>query len=134
VTVQVLACSVVTHRGPRIGVAGSDLDVSQIHASIETGREQCSDHAEYLSRSGVPGGYSRVDNYGYESARPCSSPGQERLSAATAMRAGHVRVTVARRRAAWVTGELAAGGTSVPVARDASGATGAADCQVRRVT
>jgi hypothetical protein len=59
----------------------------------------------------------RVDNYGYESARPCSSPGQERLSAATAMRAGHVRVTVARRRAAWVTGELAAGGTSVPVAR-----------------
>ena len=33
--VKVLACSVVTHRGPRVSVAGSDLDVSQIHASIE---------------------------------------------------------------------------------------------------
>jgi len=35
-----------------------------------TGREQCSDHAEYLSRSGAPGGYSRVGDYGYGSPRP----------------------------------------------------------------
>src|SRR5450631_895305 len=35
VAVKVLACSVVTHRGPRVSGAGSDLDVSQIHAGIE---------------------------------------------------------------------------------------------------
>jgi len=34
-----------------------------------TGREQCSDNAEYLSRSGAPGGYSRVGDYGYGSPR-----------------------------------------------------------------
>ncbi len=34
VAVKVLAGPVGTHRGPRIGVAGSDLDVPQIQASI----------------------------------------------------------------------------------------------------
>ncbi len=33
--VKVVAGSVVTHRRPRVGVAGGDLDVSQVHASIK---------------------------------------------------------------------------------------------------
>jgi len=44
--------------------------VSLRAASVQTGREQCSDHAEYLSRSGAPGGYLRVGDYGYGSPRP----------------------------------------------------------------
>ncbi len=35
-----------------------DLDVAQVDSGVETGREQCSNHAEYLCRSGHPGGYS----------------------------------------------------------------------------
>ena len=40
VAVKVLAGSVVTHRGPWIGVAGSDLDVSQIDAGVEHGGDE----------------------------------------------------------------------------------------------
>jgi hypothetical protein len=39
VAVQVLAGSVVAHGGTRVGVTGGDLDVPQIHAGIETGRD-----------------------------------------------------------------------------------------------
>jgi hypothetical protein len=35
--VQVLACPVVPHRGARVGVAGGNLVVSQVDASVETG-------------------------------------------------------------------------------------------------
>ena len=115
--VQVLAGPVVPHRRSGISVAGGDLHVAQISASIETGREQCSNHAEYLSRSRAPGGYSRVGDYGWIS--PTAEQGQvrslHRPAAATGAR--HVRGVAARRRAAWLTGELAAAGTCVSGAR-----------------
>jgi hypothetical protein len=100
-------------------VAGDDLDVPEIDAGIETGREQCSNHAEYLSRSGAPGGYSRVGDYGYGSPRPGAGSGQEPPPATGCTRVGHVRGMAARRRAAWPTGELAAAGTSVAGRGDA---------------
>jgi hypothetical protein len=34
--VEVLAGSVVAHRGPRVGVAGGDLDVAQVDSGVET--------------------------------------------------------------------------------------------------
>src|SRR5258706_2305991 len=37
VAVEVLAGSVVTHRGARVGVAGSDLDIAKVHARVEHG-------------------------------------------------------------------------------------------------
>jgi hypothetical protein len=40
VAVEILACPVVAHRGARIGVAGGDLDVSQVHASVEHGGDE----------------------------------------------------------------------------------------------
>src|ERR1039457_4698439 len=39
VAVQVLAGPVVAHRGPGVGVAGGDLDIAQVNASVQTGRE-----------------------------------------------------------------------------------------------
>ena len=47
--VQVGACPVVTHRGARVGVTGGDLDVPEVHAGIETGRERFTNRVEYLS-------------------------------------------------------------------------------------
>ncbi len=38
--VEILAGSVVTHRGPGVGVPGSDLHVAQVHACIEHGRDR----------------------------------------------------------------------------------------------
>jgi len=49
VAVQVSAGAVVAHRGARVGVAGSDLDVPEVDAGIETGRERFTNPAEYLS-------------------------------------------------------------------------------------
>src|ERR1019366_815608 len=40
VAVEVLAGPVVTHRGARVGVAGGDLDIPQVHAGIEHGRNE----------------------------------------------------------------------------------------------
>ncbi len=39
VAVQVLAGSVIPHRRTRVGVTGSDLDVAQVGASVEHGRD-----------------------------------------------------------------------------------------------
>jgi hypothetical protein len=46
--VQVLAV-LIPHRRARVGVTGSDLHVAQVSASVETGREQCLNHAECVS-------------------------------------------------------------------------------------
>jgi hypothetical protein len=40
VTVKVLAGPVGTHRGARIGVAGGDLDIPQVHACVRHGRDE----------------------------------------------------------------------------------------------
>jgi hypothetical protein len=40
VAVQVLAGPVVPHSGVRVGVAGSDLDVPEVDASVEHGRDE----------------------------------------------------------------------------------------------
>jgi hypothetical protein len=40
---------VVAHCGARVGVAGGDLDVPEVHAGVETGRERFTNPAEYLS-------------------------------------------------------------------------------------
>ena len=47
--VEIGTSPVVTHRGARIGVAGGDLDVPEVYAGIETGRERFTNPAEYLS-------------------------------------------------------------------------------------
>jgi hypothetical protein len=47
VAVEILAGTVVTHRGARFSVAGGNLDIAQVHPGVETGREQCSNPAEY---------------------------------------------------------------------------------------
>src|SRR5215472_10519386 len=39
VAVKVLAGPVVAHRGARIGVPGRDLDVAELHARVEDGRD-----------------------------------------------------------------------------------------------
>jgi hypothetical protein len=39
VAVEVLAGPVITHRGTRVGVAGGDLDVPEVDASVEHGRD-----------------------------------------------------------------------------------------------
>jgi hypothetical protein len=41
VAVEVLACPVIPHRGTRVGVAGGDLDVAQVHPRVEHGRDKC---------------------------------------------------------------------------------------------
>jgi hypothetical protein len=38
--VQVLAGPVIPHRGARVGVAGGDLYVAQVSASVEHGRDE----------------------------------------------------------------------------------------------
>src|SRR5262249_51121697 len=40
VAVKVLAGPVVAHRGARIGVPGRDLDVAELHACVEHGRDE----------------------------------------------------------------------------------------------
>src|SRR6266487_1349253 len=40
VAVQVLAGPVIPHRGTRVGVAGGDLDVAQVHPRVEHGRDE----------------------------------------------------------------------------------------------
>jgi len=46
VPVEILAGSVVAHRGTWIGVPGGDLDVPEVHASIQTGSERFTNHVE----------------------------------------------------------------------------------------
>ena len=38
--VEILTGTVITHRGTRIGVAGGNLDVTQVHARVEHGRDE----------------------------------------------------------------------------------------------
>jgi hypothetical protein len=40
VTVQVLAGSVIPHRGARVGMTSRDLDVAQVDARVEHGRDE----------------------------------------------------------------------------------------------
>lgn len=40
VTVQVLASPVIPHGGPRVCMAGSDLNVAQVDPSVEHGRDE----------------------------------------------------------------------------------------------
>src|SRR5580692_1684079 len=41
VAVEVLAGSVIPHRGARIGVPGGDLDITQVDSRVEHGRDEC---------------------------------------------------------------------------------------------
>ena len=38
--VEIVAGPVVTHRGAWIGMAGSDLDIPEVHARVEHGRDE----------------------------------------------------------------------------------------------
>src|SRR6266516_2097431 len=40
VAVEAVAGPVIPHRGPRVGVTGSDLHVTQVSASVEHGRDK----------------------------------------------------------------------------------------------
>jgi hypothetical protein len=90
------------------------LSAFQSILASRTGRERITNHAEYLSRSGAPGGYSRG---WWLPVRICPAVSQVQARSvcrsAAAMRGGSVRGAPARRRAAWLTGELAAARTSV---------------------
>jgi hypothetical protein len=90
--VQAAAGPVIPHGGSRICTRGGFLDVAQ-RDPIVTGREQCSDHAEYLSLGGRLEATPGVAITGTSLPGRAVGPGQERPSAATAMRAGHVRGT-----------------------------------------
>jgi hypothetical protein len=96
------------------GVSHELGDQDEVVAAAETGRERITNHAEYLSRSGAPGGYSRG---WWLPVRICPAVSQVQARSvcrsAAAMRGGPVRGAPARRRAAWLTGELAAARTSV---------------------
>lgn len=63
VAVEVLAGSVITHRGAGIGMAGGDLDVSQVNTGVQHGRdERVSEHVWVWagdSYSGPPNGVHR---------------------------------------------------------------------------
>ena len=53
VTIQVLAGPAVAHRGARVGVTSGDLDVPEVDAGIEHGRDKgMAEHM--LMRSGNP--------------------------------------------------------------------------------
>ena len=61
--VQILARSVVAHRGARVGVTGSDLDMAQVDACVEhSGDEGVAEHVRVC-----PGGLD---------ARACGEPSQ----------------------------------------------------------
>ena len=121
------------HDGGQPRQAGGHVGAVAIPA-CQTGRERITNHAEYLSRSGAPGGYSPG---WWLPVRICPAVSQVQARSvgrsAPAMRGGRGRGVSARRRAAWLTGELAAARTSVSGGRDASRATRAAGCQVGRV-
>jgi ribose/xylose/arabinose/galactoside ABC-type transport system permease subunit len=53
-TVEVLAGPVITHRRPRVCVAGRDLHVPQVHARVETGRERFTDPVEWVTSKNTP--------------------------------------------------------------------------------
>jgi hypothetical protein len=76
--VQAPTCTVVAHRRAGISMRGRFLDITERHGGVETGRERCSNHAEYPQRSGAPRATLRVGAYGYGSARRVTGPGQER--------------------------------------------------------
>jgi len=48
VPIEVLADLLVTHWGTWIGVASDDLDVREVRARVETGRERFTNRAECL--------------------------------------------------------------------------------------
>jgi hypothetical protein len=56
VTVEVLAGPVIPHRGARVSVAGSDLDVAQVNSSVEHGRDEgMTQHVRVQSGDPQPG-------------------------------------------------------------------------------
>jgi hypothetical protein len=110
------------------------------HARVLTGRERITNHAEYLSRSGAPGGYSRG---WWLPVRICPAVSQVQARSvcrsAAAMRGGPVRGAPACRRAAWLTGARTSVSGAGCITCNQSGwvpgrARGAAnDAEVRRV-
>ena len=59
--VEVLAGSVIPHRGPRIGVPGGDLDVPQIHAGVEHGGDEgMAEHMRVRPDDPHPGGFGEA--------------------------------------------------------------------------
>jgi hypothetical protein len=58
VTVKVLAGPVVTHRGARIGMTGGDLDIPQVHTSVQHGRDEgMAEHVRVRPGDPHPGGF-----------------------------------------------------------------------------
>jgi len=61
VAVEVLAGPVVAHRGARVGVPGSDLDIPQVHARIQHGCDVCvAEHVRVGSGDLHTGGIGEV--------------------------------------------------------------------------
>ena len=60
VAVEVLAGSVITHRGARIRMAGGDLDIPQVDPSIQHGRdERVPEHMWVRAGNSHSGGFSK---------------------------------------------------------------------------
>jgi hypothetical protein len=58
VAVKILASPVVTHRRPRVGMARSDMDIPQVHASVEHGgHEWMAEHVRVRSGNPNAGGF-----------------------------------------------------------------------------
>ncbi len=70
--VEVVAGPVVPHCGSRVGVAGGDLDVSQVDARVEHGRDVCGGACEGVLWSSV----CRLDPRGASGRRVCSRCGK----------------------------------------------------------
>jgi hypothetical protein len=114
-------------------VAGGDLHVVQVGASVETGRERITNHAEYLSRRGrleaTPGAW-------WLPVRICQPCCRSKPGASAGRRLRCVAATSAARgpAACRVVDGRAGGREDIGLrGRDASRATRAAGCQVGRV-
>ena len=68
--VQVLAGTVVLHRGARIGVPGGDLHVAQVSASVEHGRDvRMAEHVRVCPGDVDAGGLG--EEHGHRVLRVC---------------------------------------------------------------
>ena len=121
-------------RERRVIVTGPLADDRDRYARVLTGRERITNHAEYLSRSGAPGGYSRG---WWLPVRICPAVSQVQARSvcrSAAAMPGGPRPRRTAPSACRVADGRAGGRADIGLrGRDASRATRAAGCQVGRV-
>jgi hypothetical protein len=128
---------VIPHRRPRVRVRARLLHITQ----RDPGVQLVGSNVPTLSNTPAGAGelklFLMAGDHGHGSAQPCSGLGWSRPGGCASRRPrcmpGASRGLAARKRAPWPTGELGRVTVGLPGAGDASGATGVASCQVRRV-